>query len=62
MKIHDDREDLSRFLVHLTRDHGEEDKAAANLISILKEKTIFAMNAHCLFMHKIKELAFSSTL
>ncbi|MDO8141829.1 MAG: hypothetical protein Q6358_10060 [Candidatus Brocadiales bacterium] len=62
MEIHHNREDLSRFLVHLTRDDDDGERASANLISILKDKTIFARNAHCLVMHKIKKMGFSDLL
>jgi len=61
MEIQPNREDLSRFLVHLTRDYGGE-PARSNLISILKDKTIFARNAHCLVMHKINKMGFSNLL
>jgi len=54
-----DREDLSRFLVHLTRDYGENE-AEDNLLAILREKYIEARNPHCLFHHKFK--GFSTTL
>jgi hypothetical protein len=61
MKLYGEREDLSRFLVHLTRDY---DGVAAedNLLSILSEKQIRARNAHCLVMHKIRQLKFSPVL
>ncbi len=55
------RDDLSRFLVHLSRDYDDE-SARENLINILKEKTIEARNAHCLVMHKINNLGFSNLL
>jgi hypothetical protein len=61
METHRNREDLSRFLVHLTRDYDGE-PARSNLISILKDKTIFARNAHCLVMHKIEKMGFSNLL
>lgn len=61
MKIPEEREDLSRFLVHLTRDYDGE-KAHSNLFSILTDKTIFARNAHCLVMHKIKKMGCSPVL
>ena len=61
MKLERYREDISRFLVHLTRDY---DRSAArdNLINILKTKTIYARNAHCLVMHNIKNMGFSNVL
>lgn len=61
MEIHPNREDLSRFLVHLTRDYDGE-VARSNLISILNEKRICARNAYCLVMHKIKQMGFSNLL
>jgi len=61
MEIHRNREDLSRFLVHLTRDY-DGTVARSNLVSILKEKTIYARNAHCLVLHKIKKMGFSGLL
>jgi len=61
MVIHPNREDLSRFLVHLTRDYDGDD-AANNLISILRDKTIYAKNAHCLVMHKIDQMGLSDLL
>lgn len=61
MRIPKEREDLSRFLVHLTKDYGGE-RAHNNLFSILKDKAIYAKNAHCLVMHKLKTMYFSSVL
>ena len=55
------REDLSRFLVHLTRD-SDETLARDNLISILDAKTLEARNAHCLFQHEFARLHFSEIL
>jgi len=55
------RDDLSRFLVHLTRDY-EESTARANLFGMLKDKQIEARNAHCLFKHEITNLGFSAVL
>jgi hypothetical protein len=55
------REDLSRFLVHLTRDVGEQG-ARDNLISILRDQTIAARNPHCLFHHEFSRLGFSGVL
>jgi len=55
------REDLSRFLVHLTRDSGETD-ARGNLITILRDKTIEARNGHCLFLHEFGRLGFTKVL
>lgn len=46
------REDISRFVVHLTRDDTETftngATARANFITIMDEKRIAAMSAHCL--------------
>lgn len=55
------REDLSKFLVHLTREY-EGSSARENLISILREKTIRACNPHCLFMYEFDRLGFSEKL
>ena len=54
------REDLSRFIVHLTRDdrrdfkHGQT--ARQNFISIYEDKTIRPYRAHCLHKHKVEAL------
>ena len=55
------REDLSRFLIHLTRDL-KYSSARDNLIGILKDKKIEARNAHCLVMHKLEQKGFSIVL
>jgi hypothetical protein len=55
------RDDLSRFLIHLTRDH-EDHSASENLLGILNDKMIEARNAHCLVMHKLEERTFSPLL
>ena len=55
------RDDLSRFLVHLTRNYGDS-TAKDNLISILRQKRIEARNAHCLFGPKISKIGFSRVL
>src|SRR6266511_2769840 len=55
------REDLSRVLVHLTRDY-EGIPAKKNLLSILRLRSIHARNPHCLFKHDIPRLAFSPVL
>lgn len=55
------RDDLSKFLIHLTRDY-ENVSAEDNLISILKVKIIRARNPHCLFMHDLANLGFSPKL
>lgn len=61
MKLHRDREDLSRFLVHLTRDY-EGKSAKDNLLNILKDRKIFARNAHCLVKYKLDQMKFSKVL
>lgn len=61
MRLHHNREDLSRFLVHLTRDDGDK-RAKANLISILSDRTIFACNAHCLVSAKLTNMSFFRNL
>lgn len=55
------RRDLSQFLVHLTREY-EGSSARANLISILRERTICARTAHCLFKYEFDSLGLSATL
>ena len=55
------RDDYSRFLVHLTRDYGGL-TACHNLINILKDKTIYARNPHCLFHSKLKQYGFKDSL
>src|SRR5258707_230096 len=55
------RDDLSRFLVHLTREY-DDTPARDNLVSILRDKTIEARNAHCLFIHDINGRDFSQKL
>ena len=55
------RDDISKFLVHLTRAYDGQ-SAADNLVSILREKVIHARNAHCLFKHEFSRLRFSSVL
>ena len=61
MKVERDREDISRFLVHLTRNY-EGSSSKSNLINILQYKTLSARNAHCLVMHKIRRMGFSEVL
>jgi hypothetical protein len=61
MKIDREREDISRFLVHLTRDY-KKSSSRSNLLKILQDKTIYARNAHCLVMHKLKSMGFSPVL
>lgn len=55
------RDDLSKFLVHLTRDY-EGKTAADNLLSILRKKKIKARNPHCLFKHELDRLEFTNML
>lgn len=55
------RDDISRFLVHLTRDY-DDSKARENLLGILSDKKIEARNAHCLVMHKLATAGLSSVL
>ncbi len=54
------RSDFSNFIVHLTKGN----KAAKNLINILKQQTIEAKKVHCVFGPKIisKQLGFTSKL
>lgn len=60
-RLPSEREDLSRFLIHLTRD-SDEAKARDNLVSILRDKKIKARNAHCLFHHEFARLSFTPVL
>jgi hypothetical protein len=55
------REDLSRFVVHLTRDDRDTfatggATARENFVSIVKERTIRRYRAHCLFNKRLKDL------
>lgn len=54
------REDLSRFIVHLTRDDRKTFRdgrsARKNLLAILKQKRLLAAQAHCLHGKKIDRL------
>jgi hypothetical protein len=61
MPDHRNRDDLSRFLVHLTRDYKGK-TAKDNLITMLRTRRIEARNAHCLFAPKIANIGFSETL
>ena len=61
MKSPSERDDVSRFVVHLTRRY-DETSAQKILISILNERKIEARNAHCLFSPLFSELGFSSLL
>jgi hypothetical protein len=55
------REDISRFVVHLTKD-TYDGSAADNLISILRAKRIEARTPHCLFKYKIEKGKFDESL
>ena len=61
MTDHRTRDDLSRFLVHLTREY-QGASAENNLIAMLRHKRIEARNAHCLFSPKIATIGFSNVL
>lgn len=53
------REDLSRFVVHLTRDDREDndgDTARENFEEILVDKKIISLKPHCVFNNKIDEI------
>jgi hypothetical protein len=50
------RDDISKFLVHLTRDTSDGWSAAKNLQTILKEGKLTAFNHHCLFSPALEEL------
>ncbi|EIJ41946.1 Protein of unknown function (DUF2743) [Beggiatoa alba B18LD] len=52
------REDLSQFIIHLTRDTGNK-SARENLISILGTKTILACNPHSMFSPLIDRLNYT---
>ncbi len=55
------RDDISQFLVHLTRDY-ENRTAIDNLIHILGRQKIEARNPHCLVTHKLEQMGFNSFL
>lgn len=55
------RDDISRFLVHLTRNY-EGHSAVENLLRILTQRRIEARNAHCLFHRKFSQFEFSKIL
>lgn len=54
------REDISRFVVHLTRDDTNDcengARARNNFLSILKERRIRAFGAHCLHKNKLEDV------
>src|SRR4051812_40273150 len=47
------RDDLSRFLIHRTREY-EGARERKSLLTMLYDKTIEARNAHRLFVHEIE--------
>lgn len=61
MKGPKDRDDVSSFVVHLTRRYGT-DSALQSLVSILDDRTIEARNPHCLFSPLFSQLGFSALL
>lgn len=58
------REDLSRFVIHLTRndkrDFSNGGTARENFLNILEQKEIKAFRPHCLYNKKIKDLSKSA--
>jgi hypothetical protein len=61
-QVTDDREDFSRFVVHLTRDDRASftsggATARKNFVTILKERRIGAFKSHCLHHKKVDELS-----
>lgn len=57
----DVRDDISRFVVHLTRRY-EGASPRQNLISLLNQRTIEARTAHCLFSPLFGRLQFTDVL
>jgi len=56
------REDISQFIVHLTRDDRETfeeggSTARKNFLAIMKSRKILAVRPHCLFNKRLKELS-----
>lgn len=55
-----EREDISRFIVHLTRDDSDTfnngSNARENFLKILKGKKITPYRPHCLFNYKLRSL------
>ena len=55
------REDISRFITHLTRDDrntfNNGNSARTNFIKILKSRKIAAFRPHCIYNNRIKEIA-----
>jgi len=61
MRTHHFRDDVSRFLVHLTR-NSERKTAEDHLLEILRNKTLYAKNAHCFISRRLKDTGFSNLL
>jgi hypothetical protein len=61
MESPDIRDDVSLFVVHLTRRH-EDASPRQNLVSILNQRTIEARTAHCLFSPLFTRLQFTDVL
>lgn len=55
-----DREDISRFVVHLTRDDRKTftngASPRANFLAIIKSREIYSIRPHCLFNVQVKKL------
>lgn len=61
MTVAEKREDLSRFIVHLTRDDRKDfpdggATAKGNFLTIYRQKAIRSFRPHCLHMHKLARL------
>jgi len=56
-----DRQDFSRFLVHLTKD-ADGISAKDNLVSIIESQVIKAKNHHCLFGYDMDDRCFTQGL
>ena len=55
------REDISQFIVHLTRDDRDTfdaggSTARRNFLAIMKSRKIIAVRPHCLFNRRLEEL------
>ena len=61
MKIPIIRDDISRFVIHLTRRYGGK-QSRQNLVSILDQRNIEARTAHCLFSPLFDKLKFTPLL
>src|SRR6266540_2730293 len=55
------RDDISKFLVHLTREY-ERHSPEQNLLSILRARRIDARNSHCLFKHELARMDLTDAL